>query len=109
AGIPQLIEDLGLAVTPSNSRATPLAGATLTDLGTVAGQVARELLDGRVTVDELMAATGLPVATVLATLTLLERRGLAVGVFGRYRPAGTLALQDPRPKRVRRSRSDGSS
>ncbi len=104
AGIPQLIEDLGLAVPPSAAGAPPLAAATLAELGTSAGQVARELLAGHVTVEELMATTGLPVAAVLATLTLLERRGLAVGVFGRYRPAGTLATMDPPPVRGRRRR-----
>ena len=57
------------------------------------------LVAGHVTVDELVAVTGFPVATVLASLTLLERRGLAVGVFGRYRPAGTLALADPAARR----------
>ena len=50
---------------------------------------------GRATVDELVAATGWPVASVLAALTLLERRGLAAGVHGRFRPAGDLILVDP--------------
>ncbi len=45
---------------------------------------------GHVTVDELVAVTDLPVASVLTALALLERRGLAVGVHGRYRPAGPL-------------------
>ncbi len=98
AGIPQLIEDLGLAVRPSAPRATALAGATLTELGGATGRVGEALVAGHVTVDELVAVTGFPVATVLASLTLLERRGLAVGVFGRYRPAGTLALADPGPR-----------
>ena len=95
AGIPQLIEDLGLAVRPDAPRATALAGATLAELGETTGRVGEGLVTGHVTVDELVALTGFPVATVLASLTLLERRGLAVGVFGRYRPAGTLALADP--------------
>jgi hypothetical protein len=50
---------------------------------------------GRATVDELVATTGWPVASVLAALTLLERRGLALGVHGRFRPAGALAAEDP--------------
>jgi hypothetical protein len=54
---------------------------------------------GRATVDELVAATGWPVASVLAALTLLERRGLALGVHGRFRPAGSLAGADPRKPR----------
>jgi DNA-binding IclR family transcriptional regulator len=52
--------------------------------------VARGLLAGHATVDELVATTDLPVATVLAALTLLQRRGLTTGAHGRYRPAGTL-------------------
>jgi predicted Rossmann fold nucleotide-binding protein DprA/Smf involved in DNA uptake len=55
---------------------------------------------GRVTVDELVATTDLPVATVLTALMLLERRGLAVGIHGRYRPAGPL-LGEPIPVRLR--------
>jgi hypothetical protein len=48
---------------------------------------------------------------VLAGLTVLEARGLAVGVHGRYRPAGGLMLADPRalrqrPKRRRRLPDD---
>ena len=57
--------------------------------------VAGALVDGLATVDELVAVTDLPVGAVLATLTLLERRGLAVGSYGRYRPAGTLAGRSP--------------
>ncbi len=107
SGVPQLIEDLGLATTPSAVRATPLAGATLADLGAMAGQVGQALVEGHVTVDALVATTGSTVATVLATLTLLERRGLVAGAFGRYRPAGTLALKVARP-RSRRRRSGGT-
>ena len=58
-------------------------------------RIGEELLAGRATVDELVAVTGWPVATVLATLTVLERNGLAVGVAGRFRPAGTLATAPP--------------
>jgi len=101
SGVPQLIEDLGLAVAPTGRHATALAGATLTELGGTAARVGHALVDGRITVDELVAATDLPVATVLAALTLLERRGLVVGAFGRYRPAGTLAAAEPRRRRSR--------
>jgi DNA processing protein len=99
AGVPQLIEDLGLATRPAAAGATKLAGATLLELGETAARVAEELLAGRATVDELVAATGWPVATVLATLTVLERNGLAVGVVGRFRPAGTLAIATPQRRR----------
>ena len=47
-------------------------------------------------VDELVAATGQPGATVLGALTALEVRGLVVEAFGRYRAAGALAA----PRRV---------
>jgi hypothetical protein len=52
--------------------------------------LARSLVAGLATVDELVATTDYPVATVLAALTMLERRGLAIGAYGRYRPAGSL-------------------
>jgi DNA-binding IclR family transcriptional regulator len=47
-------------------------------------------MSGHSTVDSLAAASGLAVSTVLATLTLLEMRGLVAASFGRYRPRGTL-------------------
>jgi DNA processing protein len=96
AGIPQLIADLGFAhPTPAGDA---LVNATSRNLGATEGQVATALVAGRITVDELVAATDLPVATVLAALTMLERRGLATGVYGRYRPAGPLLGEVPRPK-----------
>jgi DNA processing protein len=101
AGIPQLIHDLELVPgTPS----APLAAATVASLGTTAARVAQGLVGGLATVDELVAVTRFPVATVLASLTILERYGLAVGVHGRYRAAGTLATQPP-PDPRRRART----
>ncbi len=107
AGIPQLIEDLGLADQLTEPGVTPDAAATLSGVGAAAGRLGRELLAGRATVDELVAATGWPVASVLAGLTLLERRGFAMGVHGRFRPAGALAGADlgapgQRPRAMRR-------
>lgn len=96
AGVPQLLDDLGLV---KRLPAAPLAAGTLVELGRTPRRVARSLVDGLATVDELVAATGLPVATVLATLTILERAGLAFGVHGRYRPSGTLAVQARTPRR----------
>jgi hypothetical protein len=61
------------------------------ELGSAEGAVAAALAAGRATVDDLVAATLLPVATVLGTLTLLEMRGLTTGAYGRYLPAGRLA------------------
>ena len=89
AGIPQLIADLGFAQ-PTAGLGDALAAATTQSLGEVGGAIAAELVAGRVTVDELVASTDLPVAAVLTALVLLERRGLAVGIHGRYRPAGPL-------------------
>ncbi len=89
AGVPQLIADLGYAGAAEPDR-DALAAATSQDLGRTEAAVARGLVDGHATVDELVATTDLPVATVLAALTLLERRGLTSGAHGRYRPAGTL-------------------
>jgi DNA processing protein len=103
AGIPQLIADLGFgqdaesieAATPRGARDQRLANATLHDLGLVEGRIARALVAGQATIDELVAVTDLPVATVLAGVTMLERRGVAVGAYGRYRPAGPLLRELP--------------
>jgi DNA processing protein len=97
AGIPQLIADLGYAQ-PNAGVGDALAAATTQSLGRMEALIAGELVAGRVTVDELVATTDLPVATVLATLVLLERRGLTVGVHGRYRPAGSLLGERARIK-----------
>ena len=59
-----------------------------------------DVVRGRVTVDEIVAAAELPVATVLAALAMLEAEASSVGVHGRFRPAGTLlgAPATPRPR-----------
>lgn len=110
AGVAELVEDLGLAgagrTAPDGSEAAPSGGprrdATLATLGRVEAAVATALAAGSTTVDELVGMTGEPVPVVLATLTLLEVRGLAVEAYGRYRPAGRLASSAaPRPRRVR--------
>jgi DNA processing protein len=105
AGIPQLIEDLGLADRLVEPGVATDVAATLTGVGEAAQRLGRELVLGRATVDELVAATGWPVASVLAGLTLLERRGLAVGVHGRFRPAGALAGADSAVRRQRPRRT----
>jgi DNA processing protein len=88
-GIPQLIADLGFAEASIGPR-DALSTASTQGLGAAESAVADRLLSGSATVDELVAATSLSVATVLATLTLLERRGLTAGAHGRYRPSGLL-------------------
>ena len=97
AGIPELIEDLGLLETeaPARLAGRPSLEAELIELGRTVQSVAIELVRGRGTIDELVAATGHPVATTLGALTLLELRGLATSAYGRYRPAGRLASADP--------------
>lgn len=105
AGIPQLIDDLGLADHLAEPGVATDVAATLADVGEAAGRIGREIVLGRATVDELVAATGWPVASVLAALTLLERRGLALGIHGRFRPAGSLAGADPIQMGPRRPRA----
>ena len=100
AGVPELLEDLGLAVAASGvdrgHASGPSAGsAVLAELGATERLIATALVEGLATVDELAAGSSLPVATILGTLTLLEMRGLAVGAYGRYRPTGRLATADP--------------
>ncbi len=95
AGIPQLIADLGFAGRAADerdgaARSQQVAAAAVQGLGITEQAVAQELLAGRRTVDEVVAMSGLAVATVLATLALLERRGLVTGTYGRYRPDGAL-------------------
>jgi DNA processing protein len=100
AGIPQLIADLDLAPDLGSVSADALSGSAMQDVGATGARVASALLQGLMTVDELVAATDLPVATVLATLSMLERRRLVAGIHGRYRPDGALlgeqATQKPR-------------
>jgi DNA processing protein len=110
AGIPELIDDLGLADHLTEPGVSTDAAATLVEVGGAGDRIGRELVLGRATVDELVAATGWPVASVLSALTVLERHGLAVGVHGRFRPAGRLAAADPATARMnpRASRTPGS-
>jgi DNA processing protein len=107
AGIPQLLEDLGLApaaaleqradrpeVRSTGRRASPKAA--LASISTRDGPIAAALLDGAAIVDEIVAVTGKPVAAVLGALTRLEAAGLVVGRHGRYAVAGALAGEPER-------------
>jgi DNA processing protein len=112
SGIPQLLDDLGLAAAAGLPRAAPAsesggvvitarvrppsAAAMLT--GRSAGElaVADALVRGAVTVDELVAVTRLSVGAVLGAVTRLEALGLVRAAHGRYEPAGPLAMSDPR-------------
>jgi len=106
AGVPQLLEDLGLAgaaafprptvLTTPTSRVRPAAPEAIL-AAAVAGdrEVAAALLAGAVIVDELVAVTGLAVGTVLGALTRLEAAGFVSGSHGRYRLEGALAARPP--------------
>lgn len=105
AGIPELMVDLELVETPAEdgdpdtangpqrSRRVRRPGleAVLVELGPTARQVGAALVAGHGSLDELVATTGQPPATVLGAITLLELRGLATSTYGRYRAAGQLA------------------
>jgi DNA processing protein len=121
AGIPELLEDLELAA-PAQSPAEPSArarrsntggvpppglDAVLGALGSTARLVAREVAAGRSSIDELVAATTLPVATILATVTVLEAQGLVATAYGRIRPIGRLATAAPDGQSNGRCRARG--
>jgi hypothetical protein len=74
--------------------------AVLLELGPTARSVGRALVAGLATPDDLVAATDLPIATVLAALTVLEGRGLATSAYGQYRAAGALAAASPGGRRT---------
>ncbi len=109
AGIPQLLEDLGLAPEAAfedeSRRRTPVVRSTgrpaspeaaLAAMPSQDVAVAAALLRGAAIVDEIVAVSGQPVAAVLAALTRLEAGGVAVGRYGRYVVAGALAAEPDR-------------
>jgi DNA processing protein len=95
ASIETLLEDVGLAgeARPTTGRRVRRGPVNLAALGlsSVEARLAERLRTDAATVDELVRETGLPVATVLGGLTLLEMRGLVVAAYGRYRPSVSLA------------------
>jgi DNA processing protein len=110
-GIPELLEDLGLAedagieapVGGRNLRGRPVSSApaagreaALAALGPVERLLAEALANGPATADDLTRRSALPGATVLSALTLLELRGLVTSAYGRYSPAGSLTCWSPR-------------
>jgi DNA processing protein len=98
-GIPELLVDLGLDADASPGRAGPVRrpslAAELVELGATAQDIARALVAGHGSIDELVIVTGHEPATVLGAITLLEMRGLATSTYGRYRAAGRLASATP--------------
>jgi hypothetical protein len=66
------------------------ARAALADLPATAAAIARWVAAGSRSTDELMSRTGLPIASILAAVTLLEDRGLVRAAYGRYHLSGEL-------------------
>lgn len=110
AGVPQLLEDLGLAAAaamppgkgraavapdaasaphrgmrPPESRVTgPSVDAVVKDLPDREGRLVLALAAGASTTDELAAVADMPIGAVLAGLTVLEGRGVVRSAYGRY-------------------------
>lgn len=96
AGYGELLEDLDLGrdapgTAVAGSSGLPAAPVDASALGAVEAAIAAALVDGATTLDELAARVDGDPATLLGAITLLEIRGLVVGAYGRYRPAGRLA------------------
>jgi len=106
AGIAELFEDLGLVGEPvrRKGRGHGSLEAALVEVGETAADIARLLVAGRTTLDELVASTGHASATVLGALTLLELKGLATTTYGRYRPSDRLTSRAPTRRRRSRPR-----
>ena len=107
AGVPELLEDLGLLPDRASAgltRSQRRLEAARAVLPAPERLVANAILAGAGSVDELVAVTGLTGAAVLGTLTALEVRGLVIEVFGSYRAAGGLAAGGREPRAVASSR-----
>ncbi len=95
-GIEELLLDLGLTGSDRASAASPGRGldarSALASLGSVERDVARLLLDGPMTTDSLVGASGHPAAVVAGALTLLQLRGWVVPLGPLQVPAGPLLL-----------------
>jgi DNA processing protein len=108
AGIPELLEDLGLVgdeaadARDAGRGGAVHAGAVLAALPPVERAIAAAVVAGTSSVDELALVSGLGPATVLGALTALEIRGLVMETHGRYRASGPLASGGPKA-RVRAS------
>ncbi len=105
-GVAELLEDLGLVGAPGRAGMVsvslrdgrvvgPDPEAILAGRGAAEAAVARVLLPGAATLEELIDATGYAPATILAVLTRLESDGLVVGTLGRYAAGGSLAATTP--------------
>jgi len=119
-GVAELLEDLGLVGTAAHAGADPRSlregrvvgpdpEAILAGRGAAEAAVARVLLPRAATLDELVDATGLAPATILAVLTRLEGDGLVVAALGRYGAGGALAATTPPRRPIRVARADGAA
>jgi DNA processing protein len=119
-GVAELLEDLGLvglsAPAEPGDRALrvgraigPDPAAILAGLGAAETAVATALLPRAATLEELVDATGLAPATILAVLTRLEGRGLVVAALGRYGTGGALAATTPSRRTGRVGRAPGGA
>jgi DNA processing protein len=111
AGIPQLLDDLGLdggaayqaparPAKPTSTVRPPSPEAVLSGAAPDDRAVGSALLAGAVIVDEIVAVTGLTIGATLGALTRLEAAGHVTGAHGRYRLEGAWAARAPR--RIRR-------
>ena len=107
AGIPQLLEDLGMAAevglepppiqrtsrsgAPSGTAASLDPEAALAAMDDADRPIAGAILRGASTVDEIVAVTRQPVGAVLRALTRIEGDGFVVGRHGRYRVSDVYA------------------
>jgi DNA processing protein len=113
SGVPQLLEDLGMAAeaglatppVPRTARSgAPAATADSLDptaaLAAMDGAdrpIASAILGGAATVDEIVAVTRQPIGAVLRALTRVEGDGFIIGRHGRYRVSDTYAGAPLRP------------
>ena len=103
SGVPQLLEDLGLAAAAALEPVTPAARrpsssvrpigpeAMLASIRPADRPIADAVVKGAEIVDEIVAVTGLSVGAVLVGLTRLETAGVVVARHGRYALSDRLA------------------
>ena len=95
AGLPGAAPPDAAGVIVRSTVKLPTAEAALSGRDEVQRRVAEALLRGAVTIDEVVAASGLSVGAVLGAVTRLEASGLVRAIHGRYEPAGPLAAAQP--------------
>jgi DNA processing protein len=89
AGIPELLEDLGLEA-DSSPIATADARGVAEALGPVERSIAAAIGAGPTDPDRLAATLGIPASTLFGAVTRLETLGLVTEAYGRYHPTPRL-------------------